>query len=95
MNLRGFCNIADERRCNVARRSVASGHMNNLRELREKAKISAAALGEMIDAAESTVTAWERNTRSLPAKKAQKIIEALEACGVYASFDVLYRRKAA
>lgn len=64
--------------------------MNRLRELRTKAQLTAAALGAAIDAAEATVTAWERGTRQISPTNAKRIIAALESRNVYATLDTLY-----
>jgi transcriptional regulator with XRE-family HTH domain len=72
--------------------------MNNLRELRIKAGISARSLGVAIGVAESTVTAWERGTRGLKPVDAKAALRALAKLGVVATLDQMYdvpRRKRA
>lgn len=62
-------------------------NINRLRELRQRAKLTAAELGKATGYAESTITAWERSTRAIKPHIGRKLLGAL---GLH-SLDELYR----
>lgn len=62
-------------------------NINRLRELRLRANLTASELGKRTGYAESTITAWERSTRSIKPHIGRKLLGAL---GLH-SLDELYR----